>query len=115
MKEVLKRITYPLIILAIAASCSAPRYASAQDDGYYDNNNNYSNNNNGYSNNNNDQYNNDDADDYYDEPSDVNINTFNDALNPYGSWVVTATYGRCWIPSYAGFVPYSTGGHWVYS
>ncbi len=117
MKEVLKRIVYPLIVFVVAASCSAPRYASAQDDGYYDNNNNYSNNDNSYNNNNynNDQYNNDDASNSYDEPADVNINTFNDALTPYGSWVVSASYGRCWVPGYSNFVPYSTGGHWVYS
>ena len=25
------------------------------------------------------------------------------------------TYGRAWIASQTGFVPYSTGGHWIYS
>ncbi len=118
MKEIIKKIVYPLIIFVVAASCSAPRYASAQDDGYYDNNNNYSNNDNSYNNNNsNNQYNNnDDADNYYDEPSSVNINIFNDALTPYGTWVVSPSYGRSWVPAgYTNFIPYSTGGHWVYS
>ena len=56
MKEILKKIGYPLMILLIAASCSSPRYASAQNDGYYDDNG-YSNNDN-Y--NNNQDYNNQD-------------------------------------------------------
>src|SRR5258706_14392305 len=38
MKKIFKRIAYPLLVLVIAASCSSPRYASAQNDGYYDNN-----------------------------------------------------------------------------
>lgn len=122
MKEALKRIIYLLVIVVAVASCSTPRYASAQDDGYSDNNN--SNNDNSYNNNdynnnqgynNNQSNNNDDANNYYDEPSSVNVNTFNDALTPYGSWVVSASYGRCWIPHSTGFVPYSTGGRWVYS
>src|SRR6516164_3011146 len=126
MKQVLTKIAYPLIILIVAASCSSPRYASAQNDGYYDDHGNYSNNDNSYNNQDNNNYNydqnNDNNDDYYnnpnnydEEPSEVNINVFSDALSRYGSWAVSPAYGQVWIPHYHGFVPYSTGGHWVYS
>ena len=72
MKEILKKVAYPLMILVIAASCSSPRYASAQNDGYYDNNNGYSNNdNNNY--NNNQENNNQNQD--YDQNNNVMIRT----------------------------------------
>ena len=128
MKNNFKRILYPVLVLLITASCSAPRYASAQNDGYYDNNNNgYNNNSNpNYNQNNNNQYGYnqnqgnynqgyDDPNNYDENPSDVNINTFNDALNPYGTWIQSPQYGRAWVASESGFVPYSTGGHWIYS
>jgi hypothetical protein len=128
MKQVLKKIAYPLIILIVAASCSLPRYASAQNDGYYDDHGNYNNNDNSYNNQDNNNYNNDqnngynNNNDYYnnpnnydEEPSEVNINMFTNALSPYGSWIMSPVYGQVWVPAYHGFVPYSTGGHWVYS
>ena len=104
--KIITKIAYPLTILMIAALCSLPGLASAQNDDYY-NDDNYSNNDNSYNNQdynyNNDNYNYND--DYYDDPNDydvepsaVNINVFNNALTPYGSWVVSASYGRCWVP-----------------
>lgn len=117
--KLIKRIAYPLMILIIAASCSTPRYASAQNDGYYDDDGSYSNNDNSYNNqdykynSHNNDY--DDPNNYEEAPSEVNINVFTDALTPYGNWVVSASYGRVWAPRYHGFVPYSTGGHWLYS
>jgi hypothetical protein len=120
MKEVFKKIAYLLTIFMIAVSCSSPRYASAQNDGYDDGDN--------YGYNNNDDNNNytydeqgqyqgdyDDPNNYEEEPADVNINVFTDALSPYGNWMDYPAYGRVWIPHYTGFVPYSTGGHWAYS
>ena len=101
-----------------------PRYASAQNDGYYDNNSNSYNNNQNpnapdYGNNqnqgnyNDQDYNN--PNNYEEDPSGVTINNFNDALSPYGRWVESPQYGRAWIAGQPGFVPYSTGGHWIYS
>jgi DNA segregation ATPase FtsK/SpoIIIE-like protein len=117
MKEILKKIAYPLMMLSIVVLSSTPRYASAQNDGYYDDNTNNSYDNNNYSYNDDnyqdDQYN--DAQDYEVQPSDVNINVFQNALSPYGNWVVSASYGQAWVPRYRGFVPYSTNGHWIYS
>src|SRR5438552_6373083 len=116
MKQVLKKIAYPLMILIIAASCSSPRYAAAQNDDYYDQDNNYSNSDNSYNNgdyNNDNQgydqndngaygydqdqgYNdndyNDDPGNYYEDPSEVNISVFTDALSPYGTCVVSDSY-----------------------
>lgn len=45
----------------------------------------------------------------------IGFNDFYGALNPYGRWVEYGTYGRVWICSEAGFVPYRTGGRWVYT
>jgi hypothetical protein len=44
------------------------------------------------------------------------LQTFYDALSPYGQWVNYGGYGYVWIPN-AGrdFTPYSTAGHWVYT
>lgn len=125
MKNNFKRVIYPLLVVLISASCSAPRYASAQNDDYYNNNNNQNNNNPNDQNNNenysydqnqgnlNDQeYN---PNNYEEDPSEVNINSFNDALSPYGRWIQSPEYGRAWIAGISGFIPYSTGGHWLYS
>ena len=112
----LKKLANPLTIFLMMVFSSAFNIASAQNDDYYDDGQNYSNN--SYNNNNNSNDNNDydaDPNDYEEQPSAVNINVFNDALTPYGSWVVSASYGRCWVPHSHGFVPYSTGGHWIYS
>src|SRR4030095_7155031 len=147
MEKHLKRIAYPLLILIIAASCSSPRYASAQNDSYYDDNGSYNDNRNNpdpnynddqnyddqnyddqdYDQNNDDygydqdqnDYDNDDAydngDNYEEDPSDVTIDDFDDALSPYGRWELSPSYGRVWITNEPGFTPYSTGGHWVYT
>ena len=54
------------------------------------------------------------------EPSpDVTLNTFYDALTPYGSWVNIAGYGECWLPGVTVYnhdwQPYGDQGHWVYT
>ncbi len=52
-----------------------------------------------------------------DEPVDQSDATyFEDDLHPYGDWVVTADFGRCWRPHgvAVGWRPYSVG-HWVYT
>ena len=41
MKKHLKRIAYPLLVLIVAASCSSAKYASAQNDDYYNDNGGY--------------------------------------------------------------------------
>lgn len=44
----------------------------------------------------------------------VSLQLFYDDLSPYGNWVDYPSYGHVWIPGVgAGFIPYSTGGHWV--
>lgn len=46
----------------------------------------------------------------------VSFQVFYDDLSPYGTWVNNPTYGYVWIPNAGpGFVPYETGGHWVYT
>ncbi|MBS1624318.1 MAG: hypothetical protein JST83_09885 [Bacteroidetes bacterium] len=46
----------------------------------------------------------------------VSFQVFYDNLSPYGTWVNNPTYGYVWIPNAGpGFVPYETGGHWVYT
>lgn len=62
---------------------------------------------------------------YYDDPAEgggggtVQVGTFYDALSPYGEWVVVPRFGRVWRPAVAvvgpDFVPYQSGGHWVYT
>ena len=46
----------------------------------------------------------------------VNFQVFYDDLSPYGQWIDYRGYGYAWVPS-AGpdFIPYSTGGHWVWT
>ena len=46
----------------------------------------------------------------------VSFSAFYSSLSPYGSWQVSAQYGRVWQPSVysAGWNPYYDG-HWVYS
>jgi hypothetical protein len=49
----------------------------------------------------------------------VSFGAFYDTLSPYGDWVYVGSYGRVWRPSAevvgAGFRPYGTGGHWIYT
>lgn len=46
----------------------------------------------------------------------VNFQLFYDDLNPYGYWSNSPDYGYVWIPkASAGFAPYNTNGHWVYT
>jgi hypothetical protein len=45
----------------------------------------------------------------------VSFSVFHDNLQPYGRWTNHPKYGQIWIYKQAGFVPYSTGGHWVYT
>lgn len=55
-----------------------------------------------------------DAEDVYEPAPAEAVATYETDLSPYGSWVVTAQYGRCWVPRArpAGWRPY-TVGHWV--
>lgn len=52
-------------------------------------------------------------------PVTVTIDAFGPRLDPYGTWMVLAGYGRVWQPSvrYVGFdfFPYGSGGSWVYT
>ncbi|MBA2406519.1 MAG: hypothetical protein H0V65_00785 [Chitinophagales bacterium] len=46
----------------------------------------------------------------------VSFQVFYDELSPYGSWVNYPEHGYAWIPSVgAGFSPYGSGGHWVFT
>ncbi len=51
-----------------------------------------------------------------DSPDDQNVQYFDQDLSPYGDWVVTADFGRCFRPRgvAADWRPY-TDGHWVYT
>src|SRR5664279_5266599 len=47
--------------------------------------------------------------------NEVNFQVFYDELSPYGNWVDYPRYGYVWVPyADAGFVPYSSRGHWLY-
>src|SRR4051812_41886685 len=118
-------ITLSAILVAALMSCSAGHYASAQYDandngnGYYDQNNNGQNDQYNSDNYNNDNYNN--SNDYNDNEDEnygttnVSMDVFVGALSPYGRWVTSPSYGSVWICNQPNFVPYNTGGHWVYS
>ena len=47
----------------------------------------------------------------------VEINMFQSALSPYGSWIDSPSYGRVWYPTgvHRGWRPYYDDGHWAYS
>lgn len=46
----------------------------------------------------------------------VNFQVFYDDLSPYGQWIDYPSYGYVWVPTFNPlFIPYSTGGHWVYT
>jgi len=45
-----------------------------------------------------------------------NFQIFYDDLSPYGQWIDYPNYGYAWVPNAgADFVPYSTGGHWIWT
>ena len=48
--------------------------------------------------------------------ADLSFGAFYSNLSPYGSWLVSASYGRVWQPGVyrPGWNPYYDG-HWVYS
>jgi hypothetical protein len=49
-------------------------------------------------------------------PAGVSYQTFYDELGPYGHWINNPGYGYVWMPAVdAGFRPYATNGHWLYS
>ena len=110
-------ITLSAIIVAALMSCSAGRYATAQydanDNGYHSQNDQYNNHN--YNNDNYDNSN--DYDDAYGNygTSNVSMDVFVGALSPYGRWATYPSYGSVWICNDPGFIPYNTGGHWVYT
>lgn len=45
----------------------------------------------------------------------VSFSVFHDNLQAYGKWTNHPKYGQIWIYNHAGFTPYSTDGHWVYT
>ncbi len=54
----------------------------------------------------------------YSDNDPAALQDFHPALDAHGTWVDDPTYGTVWTPSVAetgpGFVPYVSGGHWVY-
>ena len=56
---------------------------------------------------------------YVTPPAQVSYNYFYSSLEPYGSWVEVADYGRCWQPTIAvlqpAWRPYGHGGRWLYT
>jgi hypothetical protein len=59
-----------------------------------------------------------DTGDEYDDADPSALSDFHGALDPHGSWADDGKYGTVWVPSANvvgnDFVPYRTGGHWVY-
>src|SRR5450755_2369863 len=53
------------------------------------------------------------------EGPEVETESFQPALSPYGEWVDSPGYGMVWRPYRrivgADFVPYGSSGHWVYT
>ncbi|HEY8688466.1 MAG TPA: DUF6600 domain-containing protein [Chitinophagaceae bacterium] len=50
------------------------------------------------------------------QDASVNFQIFYDDLSPYGQWIDYPNYGYAWVPNAgADFVPYSTGGHWIWT
>jgi hypothetical protein len=51
------------------------------------------------------------------DEASIDIDTFHEALGPYGQWVDTPQYGEVWYPTTMrpGWRPYYDDGHWVYS
>jgi hypothetical protein len=46
----------------------------------------------------------------------VSFQVFYDDLSPHGTWINNPDYGYVWVPNVsAGFTPYRTNGHWVYT
>jgi hypothetical protein len=45
----------------------------------------------------------------------VSFSVFHDNLQTHGRWVNHPKYGQIWIYGQAGFIPYRTAGHWVYT
>jgi len=107
-------ITLCALLFIALVSCSTGRYASAQYDANEDT---YSNNHHPYSNSADDYDGYDDNNNnYYDNGSSgVSIDVFVDQLSPYGRWVTSPSYGQVWICNEAGFTPYYSNGHWVYT
>ncbi len=89
----------------MALSCSAPKYASAQqpDEGY--NNQPPAQQGEAY----------DDQGANVEAQQDVDFNTFYDALSPYGTWEDDPNYGQVWVSNEADFTPYYSNGNWAYT
>ncbi len=46
----------------------------------------------------------------------IDLQVFYDELSAYGSWIESPDYGYVWSPNVeAGFRPYVTNGHWMYT
>jgi len=45
----------------------------------------------------------------------ITYQQFYNDLSPYGNWMNYGDYGYVWIPNQAGFRPYYSNGHWVYT
>jgi uncharacterized protein DUF6600 len=56
--------------------------------------------------------------DAYDDQDPTALQDFHPALDSHGTWTDDPTYGTVWVPNAAevgaDFVPYVSGGHWVY-
>lgn len=53
---------------------------------------------------------------YTEESPAVGYEVFYNELSPYGRWIEYPQYGYVWVPTVeAGFRPYATNGHWVYT
>lgn len=58
------------------------------------------------------------APDAYNDTDPTALQDFHPALDAHGAWVDDPVYGTVWVPNRAevgvDFVPYGSGGHWVY-
>ncbi|HEU5365817.1 MAG TPA: DUF6600 domain-containing protein [Hanamia sp.] len=78
-----------LLILVGISSCSSSRYYQGNTDEY-------------------DQT-------YSQQQPQITYQQFYNDLSPYGNWINYGGYGYVWIPAQAGFRPYYSNGHWVYT
>jgi len=46
----------------------------------------------------------------------ISFQVFYNELSPYGNWIYRPDFGYAWVPDVpAGFFPYATNGHWIYT
>ena len=101
-KQWLQKLTPVMVLLFLSfaqSGCAQNNYPNEDTYSNNDNSGNYDNN-----------------DDALIQPQqNVDYNTFQNELSPYGNWMNYPGYGNVWVCNDAGFRPYYSGGHWAYT